>query len=209
MVTIPVELVPPVTAAGLKLRAVTEGGFITTGFTERLAITAVVPVVAVTVAMVRVLTVPVVTINVVLFVPAGTATLAGTGTAVVLLLIRPTLNPLGAFPLRVIVPVDAWPDLTDPGLKVRLVTTGAFTVTVPVAVPLSVAVIVTTVCAATGEEVTVKLAEVVAPPGTLAVAGTEAAAELELISATLIPAAGAGLDRVTMPVVFAPPVSRA
>ena len=60
IVTVPVELVPPVTAAGVKLRIVTAVG----GSTVTLAVTMVVPVVAVTVTGVEVATAPPVTMNV-------------------------------------------------------------------------------------------------------------------------------------------------
>jgi len=65
-------------------------------------------------------------------------------------------------------------------------------------------VIVTEVSEATVPVVAVKVA-VVAPAGTVTVAGTWAAAELLDVNATAAPPAGAGLSRVTVPVEDAPP----
>jgi hypothetical protein len=69
------------------------------------------------VAAVEVLTELVVTVNVVLVVPAGTVTLAPTVADDELLERSTTAPPGGAAPLSVIVPVDEAPALTVPGLK--------------------------------------------------------------------------------------------
>jgi hypothetical protein len=66
--------------------------------------------------------------------------------------------------------------------------------------------IFTTVVEATDLVFTVALA-VVAPPGTVTLAGTVAAAVLLLDSATTAPTAGAGLLRVTVAVELAPPAT--
>src|SRR4051794_22215991 len=71
--------------------------------------------------------------------------------------------------------------------------------------PPPVAEIATAVDAATVLVVTVKVA-LVAPAGTVTLAGTFAAAVLLLASVTTIPPAGAAAVRVTVPVEELPPV---
>jgi hypothetical protein len=87
------------------------------------------------------------------------------------------------------------------GLRETLNTAVANGMTVSVApwLPLSVAVIDDVACEVTARLVTVKFAEV-APPATVTDAGTVAADVFVLDSATVIPAAGAGLLNVTVPV---------
>lgn len=78
-------------------------------------------------------TVLVVTVNVVEVVPAATVTLEGTVAALVLLLVSvTTAPPLGARPLRVIVPVEDEPPVTLAGLSVSEESVGGFIVSVPV-----------------------------------------------------------------------------
>jgi len=102
IVTVPVELVPPVTAAGLKLTPDT----VSEGTTVAFPVTIVEPVLAVTITCVELPTEPAVTIKVWLLVFTATTTFAGTGSALVLLLIRVTVSPpAGAFPLIITVPV--------------------------------------------------------------------------------------------------------
>lgn len=61
--------------------------------------------------------------------PAATVTLAGTWTAVVLLLTRVTATPpAGAGPLSVTVPIDGVPPVTEFGLIVCAARTGAMIV---------------------------------------------------------------------------------
>jgi len=71
-VTVPVELFPPTTEVGVRVRVESTGGF-----TSRVAVL-LTPRVAVTVTEVAVVTTLVVTVNVVDVLPAGTVTLAGT-----------------------------------------------------------------------------------------------------------------------------------
>ena len=127
-VTVPMELVPPVTAEGLKLTEAT----VIAATTVTFAVTMVVPVVAVTVTGVVAATVPAVTTKVWLFVPTGTTTFKGTGNAPELLLVSPTVSPpAGAGPLIVTVPVVICPVTTVEGLKLTPLTTIPF-VPVPV-----------------------------------------------------------------------------
>ena len=131
MLTVPVEVVPPVTFAGMKLTRTTGGGRMVT-----IAVTIVVPVVAVTVTVVDVLTGFAVTMKVCALLPAGILTEAGTGNAPGLLLVRLTVTPLaGAFPVRVTVPVDACPLATLSGLKDNCATAAGRIVRVLVLLP--------------------------------------------------------------------------
>jgi len=169
----------------------------------------VAPVVAVHVTGVEDMTAPAVTINVWLFVPWGTTTLAGDGNADTLLHIRPTVTPpAGATPFSVTVPVDNCPETTVAGLNESRVTTGGLTVRdPPEAKPLgSVAVMVTEATALTGMVETVKI-PLVAFPAILKFAGTVAAVVMLLIRETGRPAGGAGPLSWTVPVEFIPPVT--
>jgi len=202
-VTVPVELVPPVTVAGLNATLVTVGGS-----TVNVAVTMTVPVVAVQVIVVPVLTELAVTMNVCEVAPAATATLDGAGNAAGLVHISPTLKPRGAGPFSVTVPVVACPEPTLFGLYESCVTTGGTTVNIPLKVfPLGrVAVMLAVIATATEKVVTVKV-PLVAPPAMLKDAGTDAAAEELLISVTVSPAAGACPLSVTVPVLEVPPVT--
>ena len=74
---------------------------------------------------VDVVTVRVVTVKVALVLPAGTVTLAGTVAAAVLPLVRvTTAPPVGAAALKVTVPVDVAPEVTDVGFNVTEDTVG-------------------------------------------------------------------------------------
>jgi len=89
-----------------------------------------VPVVAVMVAMVVLVTALVITVKVAVVDPAGTVTLDGT-VAFVLLLLSDTLRPpAGAGPVNVTVPVELVPPLTDAGLSVSELRVAATTVNV-------------------------------------------------------------------------------
>jgi len=202
MVTVPVEVVPPVTAAGTKLRPVK-------ATTVTFAMSEVVPVVAVTVTVVEAATAPAVTWKVWLFVFTRTVTFAGTGSTPALLLVRLTvIPPAGAFPLSVTVPVVICPGTTVAGLNDSIVTTGGITVRPPDKnVPLgSVAVMLTAVLAATGSVVTLKV-PLVAPPATLKLAGTVAALGLLLIKVTVRPVGGAGPLKTSVPTEPTPPLT--
>ena len=80
-------------------------------------------------------TAEVVIVNVALVAPAATVTLAGTWAAVVLLLVRVTTAPPdGAGPVKVTVPVDEVPPITELGLRLTGVSAAAVTVRVAVLV---------------------------------------------------------------------------
>ena len=86
----------------------------------------------------------VVTVNVALVAPAATVTLAGTVATAVLLLDKVTkAPPLGAIPVRVTVPVELVPPVTEAGLKLREETDGGFTVKEKVSVSLLLSVAAT------------------------------------------------------------------
>jgi hypothetical protein len=78
-------------------------------------------------------TAEVVIVNVPLVAPAATVTLAGTWAADVLLLVRVTTAPPdGAAPVKVTVPVDEVPPITELGLRLTEVSAAAVTVRVAV-----------------------------------------------------------------------------
>ena len=182
------------------------------GVTVSIPIAEVVPVVAVRVTGVLLLTAPPVTVNVWEFTPARTVTDpdAGTGATAGSPLLRLTTSPpVGAFPLSVTVPVEDTPEATLAGLNESIVTTGGITVRPPpLASPLgSVAVIVTGVLLATGKELTVNV-PLLMPPAMVKLpdAGTVTALVLELIKVMVKPAGGAGPFKVTVPMELLPPV---
>ena len=138
---------------------------------------------------------------------AATVTVAGTCAAAVLLLDNvTTAPPAGAGPFRVTVPVDEFPPSTETGLRLTKLGTGAVMVKLAVCVEPSVAEIANVAFAATGLEVTVKVA-VVAPALTVTLAGTWAAPVLLLDRATTAPPAGAAAVSVTDPVDELPPTT--
>jgi len=127
-------------------------------------------------------TVPAVTVNAQVFIPAATITLAPTavhgapattaltGNALGLLLERFTVvPPAGALPVRVNVPVLICPEMTLAGLKVSVETPGGFTVSGADKVPplgcVCVAVILMVSTAATAIVLTAKM-HVLTPAGT-------------------------------------------
>lgn len=75
----------------------------------------------------------VLTVKVAVVALAATVTLEGTVATVVLLLVSvTTAPPAGAGPLSVTVPVDGFPPVTELGLRISELGTGAFTVRVAV-----------------------------------------------------------------------------
>ena len=200
-VTVPVELVPPATVVGFKLSVLRAGAL-----TVSVAVRVVVPKRPVIVTEVDADTGDVVTVNVVLVLPAGTVTDAGTVAAALLLLRAISAPPTAAGPLRVTVPVELLPPSTLVGLRLIALKAGGFTVNVAVrVVEPKIAVIVAAVEAVTGTVVTVKVA-VVFPADTVTDEGTAAAALL-LLSAITAPPAGAAPFSVTVPVELAPPTT--
>ena len=112
IVTVPVELAPPITEVGLRETDDADGGV-----TVRVAEPEVVPSVALIVAVVEAATAVVPTVKEALVAPAATVTNAGS-VALALLELSETLEPpVGAGPFRVTVPVDEFPPATEVGLK--------------------------------------------------------------------------------------------
>ena len=142
--------------------------------------------------------------------PLGTAIVAGTVAAPVLVLdnVRVLCAAVpAAVPFKVTVAVElVVPPTTLVGFKITDVTNNGFTESVAVADPFNVAVITGLVTAVATREVTVTVA-VVAPAATVTLAGTVAAAGILLDSATVlceaVPTAGA--FNVTVAVEFVDP----
>jgi len=197
--TVPVELVPPVTVDGLTVMVTWLAAF-----TVKLAEVEAPLRVAVMLPVWLVETVFVVTVKVALVAPAATVTVAGTVAAV-----RPEVRltespPVGAAPVRVTVPVELVPPVTEVGFKLTVESTGALTVRVAVAETLfAVAVIVAVWFDPTATVVAVNVADVL-PAATVTEAGTVTAELLE-VSVTAKPPVGAGPFRVTVPVELVPP----
>jgi hypothetical protein len=149
----------------------------------------------------------VVMVNVVVALPAGTVTEAGTPAELLLLERTTRMPPLGAALVKVIVPSEETPAGTLAGLR-DTDDNALDAVKVRAAVLLTllkVAVIVAFAAALPTVVVTVKVA-VVLPAATVTVAGTIAAVLL-LDRATETPPLGAALLKVTVPVELAPPVT--
>ena len=172
------------------------------GVTVRTAVCVPPFIVAEIVEVVCAATTLLVTVNCIDVWPTAKVMLAGTVAAFALLLERLTLRcgvlpAAGAFSVTVAIEFVV-PPFTVVGLSVMDNTWGASMVSVAVAEPFSVAVIVKDVLAPTDEVVTVKFA-VVAPAGTVTVDGTEAEPPLAE-RLTTAPAPTAGLFNVTVPV---------
>jgi hypothetical protein len=158
-------------------------------------------------------TVLVLAVKMALVAPAGTVTLEGTVTTLVLLLERETRAPvLGAGAFSVTVPEEGDPPMMLLGFSVsdaRVGPGGGCGVTVREAVcvklPLD-AEIATGVELAAAMVVTWKAA-LVAPAATVTFGGTVAAEVLPLDNTTTVPPLGAGPFRVTLPVEEFPPLT--
>lgn len=145
-VTVPTEDPPPRTVDGTKATADAVAAL-----TVRVAVLLTVPVLAVIVSVAVVATAVVVTVNVAVVDPAATTTEDGTDADVALEERVTVVPPVGAAPVRVTVPVEEVPPVTDVGLTATLDAVGASTVSFAVLVDApEVPVIVTTVFAATG-----------------------------------------------------------
>jgi hypothetical protein len=139
--------------------------------------------------------------------PAATVTLAGAVAAALELVRVTTTPPVGAALDSVTVPVDEAPPTTVVGLNVSAVTVvdgarvtpSAAKSVAPPRVAESCAVVLST-----ANVVAVNDA-LVAPAGTVTVAGTLTAPGRELLRLTATPPAGAPLPRVTVPVADVPP----
>src|SRR3954465_12322767 len=132
----------------------------------------------------------VVTLKVALVAPAGMLTLAGTEAAPLLLESATCAPPAGAGPSSTTVPVTGLPPVMLAWLRLTAETLGGTTVSEALCVPPpNEPEMLTAVDVATALVVTLKLA-LVAPAGTVTLAGT-AAAGLLLESVTCAPPAGA------------------
>jgi hypothetical protein len=111
-----------------------------------------------------------------------------------------------AVPFNVTVPVEVAPPATLAGVNITDLRVGGTTVNVPAFPPkLSLAVIDTLVFAPTGNVVTLNVA-VVAPAATVTIGG-KVVAGLLVERFNHKPPDGAGLDRLTTPVVVDPPTT--
>lgn len=141
---------------------------------------------------------------------APPATVADGGTTAEKSLLRrdTTSPPVGAGPVREMVPVAPDPPITVEGFTESAESEGALTLRVAVfVVPFTVPEIVATTSAGVGDVVTVNV-PVVAPAETVAVAGT-AAATLSLVSAIANPPTGAADVIVMVPEEGVPPITAA
>ena len=203
IVTVPVELFPPVTEDGFMLIEVT----LIPGVTVTVPCAVLLPSVAVTVTSVLLRTNKFFAVawKVALVAPAGTATLPGTWRAEGLSSESPTTeppDPAGA--LKVTVPVDAPPfgmleglnvsdETVPPLLPPPVIVSDASTD--PVVTPAEMIAVAGDVAGCVVLMVTVPL---VLPAGMMMLAVTEAAALL-LVNVTAWPPEGAGLFSVTVP----------
>jgi len=131
-VTVPVDDVPPVTIVGLRLTPLGTGGV-----TPNPPVAVVVLEVAEIVTDALLATGLVLTVNVAVVAFAATVTFAGTVAAAVLLLASvTTAPPAGAGPFSVTVPVDEVPPVTELGLMLTALGTGAATIRLPLCVAL-------------------------------------------------------------------------
>jgi len=196
-VIVPVELVPPITVVGARVSDFTVGALIV-----RVADT--IPE-AVIVEEVFDATALVVTVKLAIVAPAPTVTLPGTCAALVWLDLSETTNPPGgAFPLRVIDPVELVPPVTVVGERLSDCTdAGTIVMEAFREEPFRVAVTVTAVELLTPLLLSVKVA-LLDPEVTATLLGTETE-ELLFCRATLIPLLGATPLRVTVPVAVLPP----
>jgi hypothetical protein len=198
-VTVPVAETPPTTIDGeIESAAATGALIVSTAFRE------VPPAVAVIVADVLAATGVEPIWNVAELAPDGTVIDAGTLAAALLLCNWTTVPAVGAGLVSVIVPVDDAPPYKEDGDTVRSMTAGGVTVSVAAFVTPSVPAIVMRVVVPTADVVTRKVA-VFDPALTVTDAGATATAGLLLVSVTTEPPAGAGPERVTVPVGEAPP----
>ena len=159
---------------------------------------------AVTVAVTVDETPTVLIVKVVELAPAGTVTVDGRVTLVLLELSATDIPPVGAEPLNVTVAVEVFPPITEVGDKAILVSVAAMTVRLAICVlEPCIAVIVSVTLLETAAVVTVNVA-VVCPAVTVTEVGTVALVLLEL-KLTETPPVGAGPFNVIVPVDVTPP----
>jgi hypothetical protein len=129
IVTVPVEGDSPLTVVGFKVRELATGVWIVS------VVVRLTPRLPVIVTLVFAVTGLLVTVKVAVVAPAATVTVAGTVVSVVLLVDRVTVAPpVGAGPVKVTVPVDDVPPITDVGLRVTELRVAAVTIRVAVLV---------------------------------------------------------------------------
>jgi len=117
-------------------------------------------------------------------------------------------SPGGAGPLIVTVPVTERPPVTAERLSVKLVGVGRTSVKEAEAEPPFATAVIFTVVVWVTPLVWILKEACVWPAETVTDAGSVAAAE-SLLSDTITPPAGAGMERVTVPMMTAPPVAAA
>jgi len=197
-VTVPVELDPPVTEVGLRVRVESVGGF-----TVRVAVLLIPPAEAVITTAVWATTGIVRMVNVAVLLPDATVTLTGKVAIVGLALERVTTTPpAGAATVSVTVPVDVLPPINEVGLNAR-VERAVIISTADELPPAYVADIVTEVNAPAAAVETVNVA-VLTPAPTATLTGTVAALVSLLDSETRAPPAGAGPLKVKVAVKVLP-----
>jgi len=205
IVSVAVELTPPSTVVGFRVRAVAVGAVIASTVVGEVPFA-----VAVMVDVPFVATATVVTLNVAVVAPPATDTDAGTVTAA-LLEVNVTVKPaVGATEPSVTVPVEPSPPTTVVGLTETDATVGAVTARVVVAecVPklVVVAVIVSLSFAATATVVTVNVV-LLEPAGTVTDAGTVAFLLLDVRATGSAPPVETAPTSVTVPVEELPPAT--
>jgi len=199
-VTVPEDVVPPVTDVGLTAIVTVLAGFTVSDAEAEppFAVAVMLPAEAVVVVFV-------VTVKFTVEALAGTVTVAGT-VALLFAEVKVTVTPTeeGAAGVIVTVPTEEAGPTTDAGFRVKPVTTGAVTIRVAVLeTPLRVAVIVGDSFTFGRKVVDVNVA-VVAPAAMVTDAGG-VVCELEAERLTTMPPVGAALLIVTVPVVLLPP----
>lgn len=207
-VTVPVNVVPPVTVAGFRLTDVKVGVPGEPNVRSALMVLPE-PSIAETKTVVVAATENVVTGKVTLVLPAGTMIVGATRATDALAVVRLSGKPPGAArPFSVTVPVDGVPPMRLAGLRVTELSEGGMTVrNVVTVVPTgAVAEIVANAGAATGLVVTVNEAPE-EPAATKTLAGTLAIPGLVLARAMLTPPMGAALFKTSVHVAGLPPVT--
>jgi hypothetical protein len=164
------------------------------GATVRVAVFAVPPAVAVIVTFVLDATVSVVIENVVEAAAAGTVALAGTVAAAVLELVKvTTVPPIGARPLRLIVPVDEdVPNAVDGDRVTESAIGTAEVVSAAVRLPPAFVAVIVEAPVVVARRVGIAKVPTVVPAGIVILAGTVARVVTELVRVTTAPPAGAG-----------------
>jgi hypothetical protein len=204
-VTVPAAVPPPGTLAGLSATVATPGDD-----TVRTVDCEAPAYIAVMVAVMSTPTASVVTVKDALVPPVGTVTLTGSGTDDGWVVVRSTATPGAlAAPLSVTVPVVEPPPTSDDGLMVIDETASGPTVSTALAVDVPTPAVMVTLTEVGVVDVVIGKVAVVAPDGTVTLAGTAAMAASLVESWTVAPWAGAAAASVTVPCSDAPPMTLA